>query len=187
MLKKKITQKETNALTDQLKNRFELMKNVHGETDWNICSKMLQENPGALVSLFNMENTGGEPAFVGKDEKTNKLIFLDTAAETPAGRRQLCYDEAALNARKENKPTGAAVEIAKSMGISLLDENQYHHWQSILGPFDRKTSSWLLTPDSVRKEGGAIFGDYRYGRVFIYHNGAAPYYGVRGFRGILLV
>lgn len=187
MLKKKLNQIELNALTDQLKNRFELMKNIHEQADWNKVLKKLKDNPTALVSLFHMESSGGEPALVGTDAVTERFIFIDTSAETPTGRRHLCYDEAALDARKENKPTDAAIETAISMGISLLDENQYLHWQSILGPFDQKTSSWLLTPDLVRKKGGALFGDHRYGRVFIYHNGAASYYGVRGFRGILFV
>lgn len=187
MLKKKLNQAELNELIVQLKIRFESLINVHGQTDWNKVLKQLQGSPTALVSLFHMENTGGEPALVGTDQLNKQLIFLDTSTETPVGRRHLCYDEAALDARKENKPTGAAIETAKSMGISLLDENQYHHWQAVLGPFDQKTSSWLLTPDVMRKKGGALFGDYRYGRVFIYNNGASSYYGVRGFRGILLV
>jgi hypothetical protein len=187
MLKAKLNPAALNALTDQLHKRFDLLKNVHGQTVWNKILKKLQENSGTFLSLFQMEGTGGEPALVGKDEHTKKLIFLDTASESPLGRRHLCYDEAALDVRKENKPTGAALESASSMGISLLEEHQYHHWQSVLGPFDQKTSSWLKTPESVRQKGGAIFGDYRFGRVFIYHNGASSYYGARGFRGMLLV
>ena len=133
-----------------------------------------------------MEATGGEPDVVGLDEQSGELIFFDCAAESPKGRRSLCYDREALNARKEHKPASSAVEMAAAMGIQLLTEDDYLYLQQC-GPFDSKTSSWLATPGDIRALDGAIFGDYRYGRVFIYHNGAQSYYAVRGFRGSLRV
>lgn len=131
-----------------------------------------------------MEDTGGEPDVVAFEKETGQFIFMDCAAESPAGRRSLCYDEAALDARKENKPAGSAMGMAAAMGITLLDEAQYRHLQT-LGDFDTKTSSWLLTPPPIRQLGGSIFGDRRYNQVFIYHNGAQSYYAARGFRGML--
>lgn len=133
-----------------------------------------------------MEQTGGEPDVVVLDAHSKEIYFCDCSAESPAGRRSLCYDKAALDARKENKPTGSACEMAAQMGVEILSEDQYRKLQA-LGPFDLKTSSWLKTPDSIRKLGGSIFGDYRYDNVFIYHNGASSYYAARGFRGILKI
>ena len=135
-----------------------------------------------MRSLNEMESTGGEPDVVGYDEKTKEYLFYDCSAETPAGRRNLCYDREALDSRKEFKPANSAIDLAASIGIEILSEDQYRQLQK-LGKFDTKTSSWLKTPDDIRKLGGAIFGDFRYGTVFIYHNGAQSYYAVRGFRG----
>jgi hypothetical protein len=167
-----------------LKDRFE--KNMHRHTGlvWADIETRLMANPEKCRSLAAMENTGGEPDIVGIEKGT--LLFMDCAPESPAGRRSLCYDRAALDARKEAKPSGSAMEMAEAMGISLLTEAEYRHLQS-LGPVDQKTSSWLLTPASIRTLGGAIFGDYRYGQVFVYHNGVQSYYAARGFRGLLRV
>ncbi|MBX3638457.1 MAG: DUF4256 domain-containing protein, partial [Rubrivivax sp.] len=146
----------------------------------------LDADPAAVETLARMEASGGEPDVTGRDPATGAFVFCDCAAETPAGRRSLCYDRAALDARKENKPAGSAVEAAAAMGVELLDEAQYRALQQ-LGEFDLKTSSWIATPADVRALGGALFCDRRYGRVFTYHNGAQSYYAVRGFRGLLRV
>jgi hypothetical protein len=151
---------------------------------WVDVEARLHANAGNYQSLSEMERTGGEPDVVGMDQ--GQILFADCSPESPAGRRSLCYDRAAWDARKEAKPAGSAMELAETMGISLLTEAEYRHLQS-LGPVDQKTSSWLLTPEPVRKLGGAIFGDYRYGQVFVYHNGVQSYYAARGFRGILRV
>ena len=169
-----------------LKDRFGKNKNRHKGIDWADVQSRLEENADKLWSLSIMEETGGEPDVVGFDKKTGEYIFFDCAAETPKGRRSVCYDREALESRKQHKPADSAMEMAASMGIELLDEEQYRALQK-LGNFDTKTSSWLKTPDAIRELGGAIFGDYRYGQVFIYHNGADSYYGVRGFRGALRV
>jgi hypothetical protein len=169
-----------------LKSRFEKNKNRHPEIRWEDVQNRLESNPDRLWSLQEMENTGGEPDVIGQDAETGQYIFCDCAAESPAGRRSFCYDLEALNERKENKPANSAVEAAREMGIELLTENDYHELQK-LGNFDLKTSSWLKTPDAVRERGGAIFGDKRYDRVFIYHNGAQSYYAARGFRGLLKI
>lgn len=145
----------------------------------------LQENPEKLWSLNEMERTGGEPDVVGQDKKTGNYIFYDCSAESPVGRRSICYDREGLESRKEFKPETNAIDLAASMGIDILTEDQYRDLQKT-GKFDTKTSSWLKTPDEIRKLGGAIFGDYRYGNVFVYHNGAASYYAARGFRGSLI-
>jgi hypothetical protein len=158
----------------------------HPGVTWAAVLARLTANSEKLWSLFEMERTGGEPDVVGQDAQTGELVFYDCAAESPKGRRSLCYDRAAWEARKEFKPASSAMDMAAEMGIGLLDEEQYHALQK-LGPFDQKTSSWLKTPESIRKLGGAIFGDYRYATVFIYHNGAESYYGARGFRGALRV
>lgn len=146
----------------------------------------LEMNPEKLWSLSEMEATGGEPDVVGQDKKTNAFIFMDCAPESPKERRSICYDRAAWESRKEHKPKNTAVDMASEIGVELLTEEEYRDLQK-LGPFDQKTSSWLRTPEKIRTLGGAIFGDYRFGTVFVYHNGAESYYGARGFRGVLRV
>lgn len=178
--------KEQDPLLQTLKHRFEANMHRHPGVAWSDVLGKLQGQPAALGVLREMEATGGEPDVVGYDAVADQYTFCDCAAETPAGRRSLCYDREALNARKENKPEGSAVEMAASMGIELLTEAQYRALQA-LGDFDTKTSSWVRTPPEVRKLGGALFCDRRYGVVFVYHNGAQSYYAVRGFRGLLRV
>ena len=173
-------------LLNTLKTRFEKHKSRHAGLEWAKVLARLEANPAKLGSLYEMERTGGEPDVVGQDSKTGEYLFYDCAAESPKERRSLCYDREALDARKENKPKDSAMDMAAAMGIELLDEAQYHALQK-LGTFDTKASSWLKTPPEVRKLGGAIFGDRRYDRVFIYHNGADSYYAARGFRGVLRV
>jgi hypothetical protein len=169
-----------------LKSRFEKKMDFHRGLDWVNIQARLEANPAKLWSLYEMERTGGEPDVVGQDEKTGEILFYDCSAETPTGRRNLCYDRAALDARKEHKPETSALDMASAMGIEILTEEQYIELQK-LGNFDIKTSSWLKTPLEIRNHGGAIFGDRRYDHVFIYHNGADSYYGSRGFRGSLKV
>lgn len=168
-------------LVETLRARFEANRNRHEDLQWEKVRARLEARPDKLRSLGELETTGGEPDVVGFDRKTGEYTFQDCSAESPAGRRSLCYDRAALDARKENKPKGNAVEWAAGMGAGLLTEEQYRSLQA-LGPCDTKTSSWLLTPPDIRKRGGALFGDYRYGTVFVYHNGADSYYAARGFR-----
>lgn len=187
---KKGTQKELSpklqeALLQILKTRFEKNMTRHKGLDWKIIQKKLLDNPGKLWSLNEMERTGGEPDVIGQDKKTGGYIFCDCSPESPVGRRSICYDREGLESRKEFKPENNAIDLAASMGIDILTEDQYRDLQKT-GKFDTKTSSWLKTPDEIRKLGGAIFGDYRYGNVFVYHNGAASYYSVRGFRGSLM-
>jgi hypothetical protein len=158
----------------------------HPGLTWPSVQARLDAHPEKLASLHEMEQTGGEPDVVGQDRDTGEFIFFDCAPESPQGRRSLCYDGAALEARKANKPQGSAVDAAAAIGIELLDESQYRALQK-LGKFDTRTSSWIKTPDDIRKLGGALFGDCRYGHVFIYHNGADSYYASRGFRGALRV
>ncbi|EGM77854.1 hypothetical protein Rhein_2114 [Rheinheimera sp. A13L] len=174
------------ALIQLLKTRFEKHKNRHAGLDWARVQARLEVSPDKLKSLYEMEATGGEPDVVGLDEQSGEFIFFDCAAESPKGRRSLCYDREALDSRKEHKPANSVLDMAAAMGIELLTEDEYRYLQQF-GPFDSKTSSWLATPAAIRALDGAIFGDYRYGRVFIYHNGAQSYYGVRGFRGSLRV
>lgn len=169
-----------------LQARFEQNPQRHQGIEWAAVAERLAAHPDKLIILNEMEATGGEPDVIGVDEATGQFLFVDCAPESPSGRRSLCYDQAALNARKANKPKDSAVNQAETIGIELLDEQEYHALQQV-GEFDLKTSSWLKTPDAVRKLGGAIFGDRRYDRVFIYHNGADSYYGARGYRGILRV
>lgn len=169
-----------------LKNRFAKNMGRHKGIDWSAVEAKLQVSPGKLKVLVEMERTGGDPDVVGYDEKTGEFIFCDCSPESPAGRRSLCYDRAALDARKAHKPGGNAVETAAAMGIELLTEQQYRELQA-LGEFDRKTSSWVKTPAGIRALGGALFCDRRYDHVFTYHNGAESYYAVRGFRGRLVV
>jgi hypothetical protein len=173
-------------LLNALKIRFEENMTRHQGRAWRDVQARLEANPGKLWSLNEMERTGGEPDVVGYDEKRGENIFYDCAAESPLGRRSLCYDREALNARKEHKPENSAIEMAAAMGIELLTEAQYRELQK-LGRFDLKTSSWVYTPPAIRKLGGALFCDCRYDTVFVYHNGAESYYAARGFRGALRV
>jgi hypothetical protein len=173
-------------LLKALKARFEKNMSRHEKLDWADVEARLEANPSKLWSLSEMEKTGGEPDVVARDKKTGEYVFYDCSAETPKGRRSVCYDGEALESRKEHKPKDSAMDMAEAMGIELLTEEQYRQLQK-LGEFDLKTSSWLKTPSDVRKLGGALYGDRRYGRVFVYHNGAPSYYAVRGFRGSLTV
>ncbi len=177
---------ERDALLATLKARFERHPGRHRGLTWASVEKRLEANPARLWSLAEMERTGGEPDVVGRDAKRGELVFCDCAEESPKGRRSVCYDGEALRARKENKPRASALELAAAMGVELLDEEGYRELQK-LGPFDTKTSSWLKSPATVRELGGALFGDYRFGRVFTYHNAADSYYAARGFRGVLRV
>jgi hypothetical protein len=169
-----------------LKSRFEQNPQRHPALAWAKVLARIEGRAAALKSLAAMEATGGEPDVIGHDDNTGEFIFCDCAAESPAGRRSLCFDDDALNARKENKPAGSALGAARAMGIELLAEAQYRALQA-LGEFDTKTSSWIATPQDVRALGGALFCDRRYGRVFTYHNGVQSYYAARGFRGLLRV
>ena len=169
-----------------LKARFEKNTNRHRGLQWEQVQSKLETNARTLWSLSEMERTGGEPDVIGHDHKTGEYLFCDCSAESPKGRRSLCYDREALEARKENKPAGAAVDTAAAMGIELLTEEEYRELQQ-LGSFDTKTSSWVKTPANIRKLGGAIFCDRRYDTVFVYHNGAESYYAARAFRGSLRI
>jgi len=177
---------ERDDLLRVLAARFEKNMHRHHGVGWVEVRARLESNPGALKSLLAMEATGGEPDVIGQDKGTGRFTFIDCSIESPTGRRSLCYDRAALDSRKQNKPQGSAVELAAEMGIDLLTEEQYRALQT-LGEFDNKTSSWVETPSDVRSLGGALFCDRRYGRVFVYHNGAESYYAARGFRGSLSV
>ena len=169
-----------------LKIRFENNMNRHKDFEWVEIQSRLEANTEKLWSLSEMERTGGEPDIVGYDKDTGEYIFIDCSAESPKGRRSICYDREALDARKENKPENSALDMADAMGIDLLSEEQYRDLQK-LGNFDTKTSSWVKTPSEIRKLGGAVFCDRRYNTVFLYHNGADSYYGARGFRGTLSI
>ncbi|MFA6506456.1 MAG: DUF4256 domain-containing protein [Treponemataceae bacterium] len=175
-----------NELMKTLKERFGKNMGRHTGIDWNSVQVKLVASPKKLQALLEMERTGGEPDVVGYDEKTSEFIFCDCSPESPVGRRSLCYDREALDSRKEHKPNGNAIETAASIGIELLTEQQYRELQE-LGEFDTKTSSWVKTPVKIRDLGGALFCDRRYDTVFVYHNGAESYYGVRGFRGRIKV
>lgn len=177
---------EREVLLETLRIRFEENAARHEGIDWADVRERLESAAEKLWSLAEMERTGGEPDVVGRDDGTGELLFVDCSKESPEGRRSLCYDREALDARKKNKPDGSAVEMAASVGGELLTEAQYRELQE-LGEFDTKTSSWLRTPRDIRERGGAIFGDHRYGRVFVYHNGAQSYYAARGFRCLLRV
>lgn len=179
-------QEQQMTVLNTIKNRFEKNMNRHKGIDWKKVQDKLKSNPKKLWSLQEMERTGGEPDVVGYDEKKDEYIFNDCSAETPSGRRNLCYDRKALDARKTFKPKNTAIDMAAEMDIELLTEEQYRELQK-LGHFDAKTSSWVETPEEMRKLGGALFADYRFGKVFMYHNGAESYYGSRGFRGKLRV
>jgi uncharacterized protein DUF4256 len=183
---KKLSAKETEELVSTLKARFEKNMNRHKILQWAKVQARLEANNEKLWSLKEMERTGGEPDVVSHDNKTGEYIFFDCSAESPKGRRSFCYDREALNSRKEHKPANNAIDAAAEMGIKLLSEEQYRQLQQ-LGNFDTKTSSWVETPDKVRKLGGALFCDRRYDTVFVYHNGAESYYAARAFRGSLRV
>lgn len=184
--KKELIPEQRDELLKKLQERFEKNMGRHKGLDWHKIQAKLEANPEKLWTLDEMEVTGGEPDVVGQEKKSGAYMFVDCSAESPKGRRSLCYDRDALESRKAHKPTNSALDLATEMGVELLTEEQYHALQQ-LGKFDTKTSSWLKTPDDVRELGGAIFGDWRFGRVFIYHNGADSYYGARGFRAMLLV
>lgn len=174
------------SLMGVLEDRFDRNPGRHPGVGWSAVRARLESDPAKLVVLDAMERTGGEPDVVGLDPATGEFLFQDCSPETPAGRRSLCYDRAALDSRKENKPAGSALEVAGTLGVEILTEQQYRSLQ-LLGEFDKKTSSWVKTPPQVRDLGGALFCDRRYGQVFVYHNGAESYYAARGFRGQLRV
>ncbi|WP_284653089.1 DUF4256 domain-containing protein [Flavobacterium terrisoli] len=184
--KKELSPEQQATLINTLKTRFEKNMNRHKSLEWSKVQAKLEANPGKLWSLNEMELTEGEPDVVGHDSKTGEYIFYDCSAESPKGRRSYCYDRKALDARKEHKPKNSAMDVAAEMGIEILTEEEYRALQQ-LGNFDAKTSSWIKTPDEIRKHGGAVFCDYRYGSVFLYHNGADSYYAARAFRGSLRV
>lgn len=184
--KRKLSPEEQSTFLSTLQARFAKNTNRHKGLHWADIESKLQAHPEKLWSLHQMEETGGEPDVIGRDEKTGEYLFFDCAAESPKGRRSYCYDRQALEERKEHKPADSAMEVADSMGIEVLNEEQYRALQQ-LGAFDTKTSSWLKTPVEIRKRGGAIFGDRRYDHVFIYHNGVQSYYAARGFRAVLRV
>ena len=181
-----LSKKQREELFSALKARFEKNMNRHKGLEWGKIQAKLEANTDKLWSLHEMERTGGEPDVVGQDKKTGEYIFYDFSAESPKGRRSLCYDREALDSRKENKPKGNAVDVADTIGVELLTEEQYRELQK-LGNFDMKTSSWVKTPSAIRKLGGALFCDRRFDTVFVYHNGAESYYAARAFRGSLRV
>ncbi|WP_336518199.1 DUF4256 domain-containing protein [Pollutibacter soli] len=182
----KLSAGQQQELINILKVRFEKNMNRHKGVEWAEVEVKLRSNPGKLASINQMEITGGEPDVVGADKKTGEFIFVDCAAESPKGRRSVCYDHEALESRKEHKPENSAINMAADMGIKILNEEEYRSLQA-LGNFDTKTSSWIETTPSVRKLGGALFCDRRYNQVFLYHNGAESYYAARGFRGSIRV
>lgn len=184
--KKELSLDQCEELMEALKDRFEKNMDRHKGLEWAKVKAKLEANTEKLWSLNEMEATGGEPDVVGYDNKTDEYIFYDCSAESPKGRRSVCYDNEALESRKEHKPKSSAIDMANSMGVELLNEEQYRELQK-LGNFDAKTSSWVMTPSNIRKLGGAIFCDKRYDTVFVYHNGAESYYSSRGFRGALRV
>ena len=184
--KKELSPEQREELLRVLKARFEKNMNRHKGLEWAKVQDNLQSNTEKLWSLNQMETSGGEPDVIGHDKKTAEYIFYDCSAESPKGRRSVCYDRAALESRKEHKPENTAVDMAAAMGVEILTEEQYRHLQT-LGNFDTKTSSWVKTPSDIRKLGGALFCDCRYDTVFVYHNGAESYYAARGFRGSLRV
>ena len=184
--KKKLSTKQTQELLSALKARFEKNINRHKDVEWAKVRAKLEANSEKMWSLNEMERTGGEPDVVGHDKKTGEYIFYDCSEESPKGRRSICYDHEALQARKENKPGNSAIKMAADMDVEILTQEQYQDLQK-LGKFDLKTSSWIKTPSPIRKLGGALFCDRRYDTVFVYHNGAESYYAARGFRGSLKV
>ena len=185
-MKKQLTKAERDDVLSVLRARFEKNMERHKGVDWKIVESRLDADPAKLWSLAQMEESGGEPDVIGRDKKSGEITFCDCAAESPKARRSLCYDRNAWESRKANKPAGNAIDAAKEMGVDLLTEDEYSQLQK-LGNFDEKTSSWIQTPQDVRSLGGALFADHRFGRTFVYHNGAESYYAARGFRGILKV
>lgn len=181
-----LTKDQSDGLIRILKTRFETNRNRHPNLKWTAIEERLRKQPHKLWSLNEMERTGGEPDVMERNDLADKIVFYDFSEESPKGRRSLCYDREALESRKNHPPKASAVDMAHQMGIELLTEDDYHRLQKF-GPFDLKTSSWLKTPSDIRKVDGSIFGDYRFGRVFIYHNGAQSYYAGRGFRGLLKI
>ncbi len=186
IIKNKLSPKQSEELLRRLKARFEKNMHRHKGQQWAKIQVKLETNTEKLWSLYEMERTGGEPDVVGHDRKTGKYIFYDCSAESPKGRRSLCYDRQALDERKEHKPKNSAIDMAAAMGVELLTEKQYRELQN-LGNFDTKTSSWIKTPSDIRKLGGALFCDRRYNTIFVYHNGAESYYAARAFRGELRI
>jgi hypothetical protein len=184
--KNMLSQEQIDSLLDILKKRFEKNMHRHKDLDWSKIQSKLGSDPKKLWSLHQMEETEGEPDVLGYDKATDEYFFYDCSVESPKGRRSVCYDHTALESRKEFKPQNSAMGMAEEMGIDMLTEEQYRFLQQF-GKCDTKTSSWIVTPASIRALGGAIFGDWRYGTVFIYHNGAESYYAARGFRGLLRV
>jgi len=184
--KSKLSAEQQKELLKELKTRFEKNLKRHKGIEWSKVQTKLEASPDKLWSLDQMEQSGGEPDVVGFDKKSGEYIFFDCSPESPKGRRSICYDDEALQSRKEHKPKSSALEMAREMGIEILTEEQYRELQK-LGEFDSKTSSWIKTPNVIRELGGAIFGDRRFDHIFIYHNGAESYYAARGFRGALRV
>ncbi len=184
--KKKLSPQDRDDFLTELKDRFEENMNRHKGLDWAKVQAKLEANAEKLWSIREMDRTGGQPDVIGFDKKTGEFVFYDCSAESPSGRRSLCYDREALESRKEHKPKNSAIDMAATMGIEILTEDQYRELQK-LGNFDLKTSSWIKTPSEIRKLGGALFCDHRYDHVFVYHNGAESYYAARGFRGSLRV
>ncbi len=181
-----LPQQKKNKLFELLRNRFDKKSDRHQGLSWDDIQNKLEKSENKIWSLNQMEETGGEPDVIGYDKKSDEYLFFDCSVESPSGRRSLCYDNDALNKRKSAKPRNSALGLAAEMGVDVLNEEQYYELQK-LGNFDTKTSSWIYTPSEIRLLGGAIFGDYRFGKVFIYHNGVESYYGGRGFRGLLRV
>jgi hypothetical protein len=184
--KKELSSKQSEELLKLLQARFEKNEKRHAGIEWTKVKTRLEAEPEKLWSLQQMESTGGEPDVVGRDAKTGEYLFFDCSPESPKGRVSVCYDREGWESRKEHRPKNTAMDMAMEMGVELLSEEQYLHLQT-LGEFDTRTSSWVLTPPEMRKLGGALFGDTRYGRVFFYHNGAQSYYGARAFRAVLRV
>ena len=184
--KKALSEKQYEELLGILKTRFENNMNRHKDFEWTKIETRLRADTEKLWTLSEMERTGGEPDMIGYDNKAGKYTFCDCSPESPKGRRSICYDREAMDSRKEHKPENNAIDMATAIGIELLTEDQYRELQK-LGKFDTKTSSWIKTPDNIRILGGALFAEFRYGSIFIYHNSASSYYAVRGFRGILRV
>ena len=185
-MKNKLSIDQQEELLSVLEARFEKNMQRHNSIEWNKVVVKLKANPDKLWSLDEMERTEGEPDVIAYDENTDEYVFYDCSAESPKGRRSICYDHEALEKRKENKPKDSALNMAEEMGIKILNEEEYKELQK-LGKFDTKTSSWIATPSDIRKLGGALFSDFRYNTVFVYHNGADSYYAARGFRGSLRV
>jgi hypothetical protein len=185
-MKKPAPAQERQQLIETLAHRFAKHPERHPGIDWSEVRARLEADPDKLDALFEMERTGGEPDVVGRDERTGGFVFFDCSPQTPKGRTSVCYDREGWESRKEHRPATNALDMAAEIGIAILTEEEYRHLQT-LGEFDTKTSSWVATPADIRRQGGALFGDRRYGRVFFYHNGAQSYYGVRGFRGSLRV